>query len=67
MSTRPMPAHHRTIRIPFAAVAKGYGGVRSIAGLKGPWIIVAACPTEDHPHEAADVAWVIVAPAKVAP
>lgn len=37
------PAHHKTVRVPFATVAKGYGGVRKIreAG-PGLWEIVGA-------------------------
>jgi hypothetical protein len=40
---KPTPPHHKTIRVPFATVAKGYGGVRAIreAG-PGLWEIVGA-------------------------
>lgn len=64
MSNRPTPPHHKTVRVPLASVARGYGGSRSIAGLKGLWDIVAAHPTDGTGDDADHFAWVIVAPAR---
>lgn len=63
--SKPTPAHHKTVRVPFATVAKGYGGVRKIreAG-PGLWEIVAAVSTGGYSDCDGAFTWVIVAPAR---
>jgi hypothetical protein len=47
---KPPPPHHKTVAIPRADVAKGYGGARLIPNAgPGWWLIVAASPTDDAP------------------
>jgi hypothetical protein len=38
---KPRP-HHKRVRVPFAAVANGYGGEHKFRGLSGLWQIIAA-------------------------
>ena len=68
--SKPTPAHHKTVRVPFATVAKGYGGVRKIreAG-PGLWEIVGVSQEQTpgyapHPAIHGTVA-IVVAPARV--
>ena len=66
---KPWPKHHKRVRVPFAVVAKGYGGVRvGLPGLPGLWQIIAA-DTEPTPGYAQWPAFhgtimLIVAPAR---
>jgi hypothetical protein len=39
---KPWPAHHKRVRVPFSAVANGYGGAHKFRGLPGTWQIIAA-------------------------
>jgi hypothetical protein len=47
---KPWPSHHKRVRVPFAAVANGYGGAHKFRGLPGTWQIIAA-DTETPPDE----------------
>lgn len=65
---KPMPAHHKRVRVPFSTVAKGYGGEHKFRGLPGLWQIIAADP-EPTPGYAPHPAYhgtigLIVAPAR---
>ncbi len=64
--SKPTPAHHKTVRVTRATVAKGYGGVRKIkeAG-PGLWEIVRAIGCgEDEKPAAEGSCYVVVAPAR---
>jgi hypothetical protein len=67
--SKPTPAHHKTVRVPFATVAKGYSGVRKIreAG-PGLWEIVGVSQAQTPgyaPHPAMhETIAIVVVPAR---
>lgn len=66
---KPLPEHHKRVRVPFSVVANGYGGEFRLRGLPGKWQIVAA-DSDTGPGlyaswpAAHGTIWLIVAPAR---
>jgi hypothetical protein len=62
---KPTPPHRKTVAIPRAEIAKGYGGARLMPNAgPGWWLIVAASPVGGLGDKVGCPArtWVIVAP-----